>query len=195
MVNLARIVNEKVIRSQVTSNPSAVQRVPRQPGRQTRRRLSWPFHQAAVGKIRREITPRWKAQVWRVNSGMRYLVKGRVKSGRAAALAKAIADRTLGRGSIAGEEYSYDMQMARVNAKGEAHWVETCFCDPPLEEERPYWEKYFDLLSVKDAHSRRNCRHENRTEPWACCDCDCTKRLEARLARTGESFLHKLNSL
>ena len=102
--------------------------------------------------------------MWRVNSGMRYLVKGRVKSGRAGALAKAIADRTLGRGSIAGDEYWYDMQMARVNAKGEAHWVETCFCDAPLEEERPYWEKYFNLLSVKDAHLRRNCRHENGTE-------------------------------
>ena len=48
--------------------------------------------------------------MWRVNSGMRYLVKGRVKSGRAGALAKAIADRTLGRGSIAGDEYWYDMQ-------------------------------------------------------------------------------------
>src|SRR5205814_7361107 len=23
------------------------------------------------------------------------------------------------------------------------------------------WEEYFELLSVKDAHSRRNCRHEN----------------------------------
>jgi len=131
---------------------------------------------------------------------MRYLVKTRVKSGCAGALAKAIADRTLGRGSIAGDEYLYDMylydmQMARVNAKGEAHWVETCFCDTPLEEERPYWEKYFDLLSVKDAHSRRDCRHENGTEPWACCDCNCTKRLEERLAQTGKSFLQELQSL
>jgi hypothetical protein len=100
---------------------------------------------------------------------MRYLVKARVKSGYTGALAKAIAERSLGRGSIAGDEYLYDMQRARVNAKGEARWVETCFCDPPLEEERPYWEKYFDLLSVKDAHSRHNCRHENGTEPWACC--------------------------
>ena len=54
---------------------------------------------------------------------------------------------SLGRGSIAGDEYCYNMEMARVDAKGEAHWVETCFCDPALEEERPYWEKYFDLLS------------------------------------------------
>ena len=114
--------------------------------------------------------------------------------GCAGELAKAIADRSLGSGSIAGDEYLYDMQMARVDAKGEAHWVETCFCDPPLEEERHYWEKYFDLLSVKDAHSRRNCRHENGTEPWACSDCDCTKRLEERLAASGESFLQKLRT-
>ena len=42
------------------------------------------------------------------------------------------------------------MDTARVETKGEAHWVETCFCDPPLAEERPDWEGYFDLLSVKD---------------------------------------------
>jgi hypothetical protein len=52
------------------------------------------------------------------------------------------------------------MEIARVDAKGDAQWVETCFCDPPLAEERPYWEEYFELLSVKDAHSRRDCRHE-----------------------------------
>ena len=126
---------------------------------------------------------------------MRYLVKARVKSGCAGALAKAIADRSLGRGSIAGDEYLSDMQMARVDAKGETRWVETCFCDLPLEEERPYWERYFDLLSVKDAHSRRNCRHENGTEPWACCGCDCTKRLEERLAQAGKFFLRELKTL
>lgn len=134
----------------------------------------------------------WKRRPPGVNFAMRYLVKARLKDGRAEALAEAIADQTLGRGSIAGDEYLHDMQMARVNSKAETHWVETCFCDAPLEEERPYWEKYFDLLSIKDAHSRRDCRHENGTEAWACCDCDCTKRLEARLAATGESFLRKL---
>jgi hypothetical protein len=68
---------------------------------------------------------------------MRYLVKARVKSGCAGALAKAIADRSLGRGSIAGDEYLYDIQMARVDAKGEAHRVETCFCDPRLKKSVP----------------------------------------------------------
>jgi len=124
---------------------------------------------------------------------MRYLVKARVKPGCEPALLQSIADGTLGKGSIAGDEYQHDMKQARISAKGEACWVETCFCDTPLEEERPYWEKYFQLLAIKDAHSRRNCRHENGSEPWACCDCDCTRRLEKKLARSGGSFLEKLS--
>lgn len=120
---------------------------------------------------------------------MRYLVKARVKPGQARSLIQAVDNGTLGKGSIAGEEYIYNMSEARVNPEGTATWVETCFCDPPLAEERPYWEEYFELLSVKDAHSRRNCRHENRTEPWACCDCDCTVKLEEKLRSQGESFL------
>ena len=120
---------------------------------------------------------------------MRYLVKARVKEGQHQSLIQAIENKTLGRGSIAGDEYLYDMEQARVAEDGTARWVETCFCDPPLAEERPYWEEYFELLSVKDAHSRRNCRHENGTEPWACCDCDCTRQLEEKLAREDQSFL------
>jgi hypothetical protein len=120
---------------------------------------------------------------------VRYLVKAKVKSGREPSLLRAIEEKTLGRGSIAGDEYLHDMQQARVNEKGVATWVECCFCDSPLEEERPYWEVYFELLRVKDAHSRRNCRHENGTEPWACCDCDCTKQLEEKLATQGRGFL------
>jgi hypothetical protein len=142
-----------------------------------------------------EITPWWKPRVSGVDFAMRYLVKARVKSGHARRLAEAIARGTLGRGSIAGDEYLHDMQTARLDAKGEAYWVETCFCDPPLAEERPYWEEYFELLSVKDAHSRRNCRHENGTESWACCDCDCTKRLEEKLARAGKPFLASLRAV
>jgi hypothetical protein len=123
---------------------------------------------------------------------MRYLVKARVKSGKARDLVRAIDNGTLGKGSIAGEEYVHDMEQARVNDQGVATWVETCFCDPPLAEERPYWQEYFQLRSVKDAHSRRSCRHENGTEPWACCHCDCTKRLEERLAVQDEPFLESL---
>ena len=123
---------------------------------------------------------------------MRYLVKARVKPGREQALLKAVDDGTLGRGSIAGDEYLHDVQQARLGEDGTAHWVETCFCATPLAEERPYWEEFFELLSVKDAHARKNCRHENGTEPWACCDCDCTRKLEWRLERTGKSFLAEL---
>lgn len=125
---------------------------------------------------------------------MRYLVKARVKAGREQALLRAILDGTLGCGSIAGDEYIYDLERARLATDGTAHWVETCFCAKPLEEERPYWEEYFELLSVKDAHNRRNCRHENGTEPWACSNCDCTRRLEERLQQTGKNFLEDLKS-
>ena len=123
---------------------------------------------------------------------MRYLVKARVKPGMQPALRDAIADGSLGQGSIAGDEYQHDMRMARLNAQGLVQWVETCFCATPLQEERPYWERFFDLLDVKDAHERGNCRHENGTEPWACCDCDCTRKLEAKLACSGEPFLDSI---
>jgi len=125
-------------------------------------------------------------------TNMRYLVKARVKPGREEALLRAIADGTLGQGSIAGDEYAHDLQQARVGEDDVARWVETCFCATPLAEERPYWEEYFELLRVKDAHNRKNCRHENGTEPWACCDCDCTRRLEEKLQQQGKPFLKKL---
>jgi hypothetical protein len=125
---------------------------------------------------------------------MRYLVKARVKPGKEQALLRAIEAGTLGRGSVAGDEYLWDMQQARVTRDRTAHWVEVCFCRIPLEEERPYWEEYFDLISVKDAHARRNCRDLNGTEPWACSECDCTLRLEQKLQGAGESFLTMLRS-
>ena len=123
---------------------------------------------------------------------MRYLVKARVKPGHEKALLQAIADGTLGLGSVAGDEYLHDMQQAQLGKDGTAHWVEVCFCATPLAEERPYWEQYFELLSVKDAHASRNCRDLNGQEPWACCDCDCTKKLEENLRGQGKSFLGEL---
>jgi hypothetical protein len=123
---------------------------------------------------------------------MRYLVKARVKAGREKALLEAVHAGTLGRGSIAGDEYLHNMQQARLAADGTARWVEVCFCSTPLAEERAYWEEYFDLIEVKDAHARRNCRDENGTEPWACSDCDCTQALEQRLASEGSPFLTTL---
>lgn len=124
---------------------------------------------------------------------MRYLVKARVKSGREGALRQAIRDGSLGRGSVAGDEYIYDMEQARLADDGTVHWVETCYCATPLAEERRYWEEFFEFLSVKDAHNRKNCRDINGTEPWGCSNCDCTRRLEERLRGRGKSFLETLN--
>ena len=123
---------------------------------------------------------------------MRYLVMARVKPGRESALARAIHERTLGKGSVAGDEYLNDMEHARLDDDGTIRWVEVCFCHTPLAEERPYWDEYFELLSVKDAHSRKDCRDLNGQEAWACCECDCTKRLEERLAQRGDPFLKQL---
>ena len=125
---------------------------------------------------------------------MRYLVAAHVKPGKAPALARAIDQGTLGRGSVAGDEYLDDMEHARLDDDGTVRWVEVCFCATPLAEERPYWEEYFELLSIKDAHSRRDCRDLNGQEAWACCNCDCTRQLERWLAQRGNPFLKRLMS-
>ncbi len=125
---------------------------------------------------------------------MRYLVRARVKPGRERALVRAIEDRTLGRGSVAGGEYLRNMGDARLWADGTARWVEVCYCPTPLQEERPYWEQYFDLVKVQDAHDRRQCRDQNGSEAWACENCDCTERLEAKLRTLGDSFLENLQT-
>jgi hypothetical protein len=119
---------------------------------------------------------------------MRYLVTARVKPGCRGPLRDAIADGTLGAGSVAGDEYYRNMEQARELSDGRVKWVETCFCATPLQEERPYWEEFFEFDCVKDAHARSTCKDENGTEPWACIDCDCTKRLEAWLAKHGKPF-------
>jgi hypothetical protein len=120
---------------------------------------------------------------------VRYLVTARVKPGQADALARAIDEGTLGEGSIAGDEYARNMGEARQLDDGRVQWVEVCYCATPLAEEREYWEEHFVLEKVQDAHARSRCRDLNGTEPWACGDCDCSARLEARLATKGRPFL------
>jgi hypothetical protein len=123
---------------------------------------------------------------------MRYLVTARVKPGREQALASAIERGTLGAGSVAGSEYLRNMETARQLRDGTVKWVEVCYCSTPLEEERPYWEEYFELVRVQDAHARSRCRDLNGDEPWACSDCDCTDKLEARITTWGPLFLTTL---
>jgi hypothetical protein len=123
---------------------------------------------------------------------MRYLVRAKVKPGHEAELLQAIERKTLGQGSIAEGEYLRNMKDALLSADQTARWVEVCYCATPLQEERPYWEQFFDLTRVQDAHDRRKCRDENGTESWACSDCDCTARLEEKLRSSGHSFLDSL---
>jgi hypothetical protein len=125
---------------------------------------------------------------------MRFLVKAQLKKDMGPGLLKAIQDGSLGQGSIAGDEYIHDMQQARLDNNGTTTWVEVCYCPIPLQEERPYWEKYFELISVQDAHARKNCRHENGSEAWACSNCDCTKKLEKKLSEEGTSFFQNLQN-
>ena len=84
------------------------------------------------------------------------------------------------------------MECARRLRDGSVKWVEVCYCPTPLQEERSYWEKYFDLVKVQDAHARSRCKDLNGDEPWACSDCDCTDKLEARLTTWGPLFLDTL---
>jgi hypothetical protein len=123
---------------------------------------------------------------------MRYLVKARLKSGQREHLLKAIENKTLGLGSVAGGEYLRDMAHARQLEDAIVCWVEVCYCPIPLEEERPYWEEYFDLVQIKDAHARDKCKDINGTEYWACSTCDCTQRLEESIATWGNLFITEL---
>jgi hypothetical protein len=123
---------------------------------------------------------------------MRYLVRARIRPGCEQALLQAINRGTLGQGSVAEGEYLRNMNEARLCEDGTARWVEVCYCPTPLQEERPYWEQYFELTKVQDAHDRRRCRDHNGSESWACGDCDCTKKLELRLEVTGRPFLELL---
>src|SRR5580698_8031865 len=123
---------------------------------------------------------------------MRYLVRARVRLSAERSLLQAIEDGTLGKGSVAGGEYLRNMHEARLCQDGTARWVEVCYCPTPLQEERPYWEQHFDLVKVQDAHDRKQCRDQNGSEPWACETCDCTERLERKLATLGELFLKRL---
>jgi hypothetical protein len=124
---------------------------------------------------------------------MRYLVRARVKPERSGDLLRVIQDKTLGLGSVAGSEYLRNMESATLCGDETVRWVEVCYCPTPLQEERPYWEEYFDLTRVQDAHDRRKCRDENGSEAWACGDCDCTERLERKLKATGKPFLDSLS--
>jgi hypothetical protein len=123
---------------------------------------------------------------------VRYLVRARVKPGSEAALLEAIDNGSLGQGSVAEGEYLRNMGDARLCDDATARWVEVCYCPAPLQEEKPYWERYFELTRIQDAHDRRRCRDRSGSEPWACGNCDCTVKLERKLRLLGKPFLEVL---
>src|SRR6185369_5130610 len=123
---------------------------------------------------------------------MRYLVRARIKPGHARSLLEAIENQTLGRGSVAEGEYLRNMRDARLCPDQTARWVEVCYCPTPLQEERPYWERYSDLSHVQDAHDGRECREPRGAVPSACEHGDCTHRLERTLVALRDPRLARL---
>ena len=126
---------------------------------------------------------------------MRYLIRAKLKPGKEKAILRAINNGTLGAGSVAGGEYIRVMNNARLLANGDVKWVEVCYCETPLNEELPYWEEFFEILSISDAHNRENCQDANGEKPRACGTCDCTAKLEERFAGQGKGFVEHLESV
>ncbi len=124
---------------------------------------------------------------------MRYIVRARVIEGREEALLEAIESGALGRGSIAYPGYLRCMREARLTDAGQIRWIEVCYCREAfgpgneLVEELPYWREYFEEIDVRYARRLEDC--EGYPE---CGGCDCTVKLEAKLARTGTQFLESL---
>ncbi len=81
---------------------------------------------------------------------MNYRVRARVLPGQERLLAERLAQRLLGRGEVFEAEINRALTAAVV-AGDEVHWVESCYCDPPLKMERIVLDTYFDLLSVAPA--------------------------------------------
>jgi hypothetical protein len=69
---------------------------------------------------------------------MRYLVAARLRPGRQDALRRAIDDGSLGRGSVAGDEYGRNMPHARELTDGRVKRVEMCFCATPVQTGHPF---------------------------------------------------------
>lgn len=123
---------------------------------------------------------------------MRYLVKAKLIEGKSKLLKKVVENGSLGKGSAAGTEYIRNIKNARLLEDGTAAWIEVCFCTPPLAEERPYWEEYFELLQITDAANRKVCKHETGESLWSCVNCNCTNIQEKELGNLGNLFYQSL---
>ncbi|WP_317930435.1 hypothetical protein [Halioxenophilus sp. WMMB6] len=120
---------------------------------------------------------------------MKYLVKAKLKASLKNDLMREINADTLGSGSVAFGEYIKNMQQARVLEDGTLCWLEICFCSTPLAEELPYWQRYFEEITIENAHNPNNCQDYNGNAKRACFECSCTDQLEQTMLRWGEPFI------
>ena len=84
---------------------------------QTLRRDTGLIESIGAAHVRLEAGGWRLVKAWLIKAGdkwgMRYLVTARLRDGKSAALRKAIDNETLGRGSVAGDEYLRNMGDAR----------------------------------------------------------------------------------
>ena len=120
---------------------------------------------------------------------MKYLVKAKLKAAKRHELLSEIEKGRLGRGSVAFGEYVKNMKQARVLDDGTLCWLEVCFCATPLDEERPYWEKYFEVISVENAQAPEYCQDANGEMKRACFECSCTEEMEDEMRGWGRPFI------
>jgi hypothetical protein len=120
---------------------------------------------------------------------MKYLVKGKVKEQEREKLLQEIEEKTLGKGSVAFGEYLKNMNQARVLDDGTVAWIEICFCPKPLNEEKPYWEKYFENITIENAQNPKYCQDSTGDQKRACFECSCTEELEEEMLCWGKPFI------
>jgi hypothetical protein len=123
---------------------------------------------------------------------MRYLVKARPVPSQRDALRRAVADGSLGQGSVAFGEYVRNMKQARLLDDGTVCWIESCFCPTPLREEQAFWAPYFSDITTEPAQDPKLCQDANGDAPRACLDCTCTQELEDEMRTWGTPFLDAL---
>jgi hypothetical protein len=120
---------------------------------------------------------------------MKYLVKAKVKEQERAKLLQEIEEKTLGKGSVAFGEYLKNMNQARVLDDGTVAWIEICFCPKPLNEEKPYWENYFENITIEKAQNPIYCQDSTGGQKRACFKCSCTEALEEEMLSWGKPFI------
>lgn len=113
---------------------------------------------------------------------MRYRISGILKPAAAKSLARALADGSFSRGFPYGD-LGNCLRKARVETNGQVDWIEVCYCREAyglaMYEELPFFEPYFENLTIADARDPEGCKGYPD-----CATCDCT----AKVNLSGEPF-------